>query len=127
MVDLGYKELLPEIKQLTDLGIVALFITGSYKDMERDIVKPVIAKTANFFEKDIFEKYKELEYYETQSEDPIPDANLFNDLYHREMQNRHFPIQIPVAPVNKPKVGRNDSCPCGSGKKYKKCCMGGVS
>jgi uncharacterized protein YchJ len=23
-----------------------------------------------------------------------------------------------------PKVGRNDSCPCGSGKKYKKCCGG---
>jgi len=23
-----------------------------------------------------------------------------------------------------PKVGRNDSCPCGSGKKYKKCCLG---
>ena len=21
------------------------------------------------------------------------------------------------------KVGRNDDCPCGSGKKYKKCCM----
>jgi len=24
--------------------------------------------------------------------------------------------------VNENKVGRNDSCPCGSGKKYKKCC-----
>jgi uncharacterized protein YecA (UPF0149 family) len=24
--------------------------------------------------------------------------------------------------VNGPKVGRNDPCPCGSGKKYKKCC-----
>ena len=24
--------------------------------------------------------------------------------------------------VNKDKVGRNDPCPCGSGKKYKKCC-----
>ena len=23
---------------------------------------------------------------------------------------------------NGPKVGRNDPCPCGSGKKYKKCC-----
>ncbi len=23
-----------------------------------------------------------------------------------------------------PKVGRNDPCPCGSGKKFKKCCMG---
>jgi preprotein translocase subunit SecA len=25
------------------------------------------------------------------------------------------------------KVGRNDPCPCGSGKKYKKCCGKGVS
>jgi len=24
----------------------------------------------------------------------------------------------------KAKVGRNDPCPCGSGKKYKKCCAG---
>ncbi|WP_419193681.1 SEC-C metal-binding domain-containing protein [Kolteria novifilia] len=23
------------------------------------------------------------------------------------------------------RVGRNDPCPCGSGKKYKNCCMGG--
>lgn len=23
-----------------------------------------------------------------------------------------------------PKVGRNDACPCGSGKKFKKCCLG---
>jgi preprotein translocase subunit SecA len=31
--------------------------------------------------------------------------------------------QSPSQPVSKkPKVGRNDPCPCGSGKKYKKCC-----
>jgi preprotein translocase subunit SecA len=24
----------------------------------------------------------------------------------------------------KQKIGRNDPCPCGSGKKYKKCCLG---
>jgi hypothetical protein len=24
---------------------------------------------------------------------------------------------------DEPKIGRNDPCPCGSGKKYKKCCM----
>ena len=29
------------------------------------------------------------------------------------------------APVHRsePKVGRNDPCPCGSGKKFKKCCL----
>ena len=28
--------------------------------------------------------------------------------------------------VNESKVGRNDPCPCGSGKKYKKCCGANV-
>lgn len=28
----------------------------------------------------------------------------------------------PLQP-NKPRVGRNEPCPCGSGKKYKKCCL----
>ena len=31
--------------------------------------------------------------------------------------------QKPVRREGK-KVGRNDPCPCGSGKKYKKCCLG---
>jgi uncharacterized protein YecA (UPF0149 family) len=25
---------------------------------------------------------------------------------------------------SKIKIGRNEKCPCGSGKKYKKCCIG---
>ena len=29
-------------------------------------------------------------------------------------------------PVRSAKIGRNDPCPCGSGKKYKKCCAGTV-
>ena len=31
-------------------------------------------------------------------------------------------LVIPVARREAPKVGRNDPCPCGSGKKYKNCC-----
>jgi len=34
-------------------------------------------------------------------------------------------VSNAVAPkIKLKKVGRNDLCPCGSGKKYKKCCMG---
>lgn len=29
---------------------------------------------------------------------------------------------VKKQPVKKQKIGRNDPCPCGSGKKYKKCC-----
>ncbi|MBP5791479.1 MAG: SEC-C domain-containing protein, partial [Kiritimatiellae bacterium] len=32
------------------------------------------------------------------------------------------PMGAKPAPVRRTSVGRNDPCPCGSGKKYKKCC-----
>jgi preprotein translocase subunit SecA len=36
----------------------------------------------------------------------------------------HGDAAAPKKPVQRKsqKVGRNDPCPCGSGKKYKKCC-----
>jgi len=30
--------------------------------------------------------------------------------------------ETPLTPVTRQKVGRNEPCPCGSGKKFKKCC-----
>ena len=39
-------------------------------------------------------------------------------------------LQLPSAPRPPqavPAVGRNDLCPCGSGKKYKKCCGRGLA
>jgi uncharacterized protein YecA (UPF0149 family) len=42
--------------------------------------------------------------------------------------NTSFPKKKKVDDAPNPveigdRVGRNDKCPCGSGKKYKKCCM----
>ena len=34
------------------------------------------------------------------------------------LRERHEPMRVHH-------VGRNESCPCGSGRKYKKCCLGG--
>jgi uncharacterized protein YecA (UPF0149 family) len=36
----------------------------------------------------------------------------------------HHHHHAPLKPITResPKVGRNDPCLCGSGKKYKKCC-----
>ncbi|OGO04405.1 MAG: preprotein translocase subunit SecA [Chloroflexi bacterium RBG_13_54_8] len=57
-------------------------------------------------------------------------ANIQHDLvhtiYHVDMKKRE---SSPQAAASRPqgvaadkKVGRNDPCPCGSGKKYKRCC-----
>ena len=39
--------------------------------------------------------------------------------YWRDPERR-----LPLPPVRSTKVGRNEPCPCGSGKKFKKCCGG---
>ena len=44
---------------------------------------------------------------------------------HHHHGHHHHHNHGPIAPFVRsgPKVGRNDPCPCGSGKKYKKCCL----
>ncbi len=34
-----------------------------------------------------------------------------------------FPTSSSTVRDESPRIGRNDACPCGSGKKYKKCCL----
>lgn len=44
----------------------------------------------------------------------------FDQLMNKNPGFMSQPKGTPI--VNEPKIGRNDPCPCGSGKKYKKCC-----
>ena len=46
--------------------------------------------------------------------DAIYTKEKRDELYKKEKSSHTI--------VKPPKVGRNDPCPCGSGKKYKKCC-----
>jgi preprotein translocase subunit SecA len=45
-----------------------------------------------------------------------------NPLVMRDPRMGPANVVTPPAKPSQPKVGRNDPCPCGSGKKYKKCC-----
>ena len=42
------------------------------------------------------------------------------------VENKYSEEDARKEPVRSKKVGRNDLCPCGSGKKYKKCCGKGA-
>ncbi len=62
-------------------------------------------------------------------EERIVMAGLDQRLLNHGMDSIFFPMpeeeheeEEAPAPAAAPKVGRNDPCPCGSGKKYKKCC-----
>ncbi|WP_232364058.1 SEC-C metal-binding domain-containing protein [Desulforapulum autotrophicum] len=54
--------------------------------------------------------------------------------FYKQLRTRHEKLKkiylnnrrknyLPPQPVKALKTGRNDPCPCGSGKKYKKCCL----
>jgi uncharacterized protein len=49
----------------------------------------------------------------------------FNRERERSRDVPRPPLQLLTAPAVSPrrKIGRNDPCPCGSGKKFKKCCL----
>lgn len=65
--------------------------------------------------KQIFDRreYDKIQYaYEDDDDDDDEkEEKVFDNVSHRS-----FTV------VNKRKVGRNEPCPCGSGKKYKHCC-----
>jgi uncharacterized protein len=70
----------------------------------------------------------EIEEHELpEVEDPVKAHKLALDLEANLPAIHRFWVPLRKAAVqtlkrDEPKVGRNDDCPCGSGKKYKKCC-----
>jgi hypothetical protein len=55
----------------------------------------------------------------------VPDMNaLFKALYGAANPKQDEKPRMKLQPIRKEKLpGRNDPCPCGSGKKAKKCCL----
>ncbi len=52
---------------------------------------------------------------------------IFDDVPQEEQPQANSAANAPPKPVGipvtaAPRIGRNDLCPCNSGKKYKKCC-----
>ncbi len=67
------------------------------------------------------------EYSSTATANPYANYSTTRDSYPGESAQRYAAQNVnrqskPTQPIKaQPKVGRNDPCPCGSGKKYKNC------
>jgi len=53
---------------------------------------------------------------------PPPDRSPPPEILARVAESMKRKGDKPLAPEPRRKVGRNETCPCGSGKKYKNCC-----
>ncbi len=114
--DCGFTELLPIIRELFDKQYVAKGIMGDYNKVESEFSqfrKPI----HSVLFQSIFELYDHVQetWEGYQEEEESDDGDDDDDHFY------HPPQIAPAGSVKK--TGRNDPCPCGSGKKYKKCCM----
>ncbi len=75
---------------------------------------------ANDFVKSMFKEYN-IKYTDKDYKNIIEIINNYKNTLPIWVYNGYSKKEVNSMPKEK-KVGRNDPCPCGSGKKYKKCC-----
>ncbi len=138
ILDLTYPELMPEIEKLYIKGYASSMTCGSIEMVREEINKPY-----NGIGKQIlmntFDRYSEMSdiLLKDMSDDPddyddsdfddsdfddsdLEDYDLEDDEGEGNTGYYNYNSEPYIAPY---KPGRNDPCVCGSGKKYKKCCM----
>lgn len=70
-----------------------------------------------------FDKEKLYKNMVAAKADWLYELSQWDAIYSQEERKRLYKEQKESTTIRKEKkIGRNDPCPCGSGKKYKKCC-----
>ncbi len=105
LIDLNAVTHYPLIEKMYEEELVSLMYLGTLNEMLHD-KKNYKLPSADKIES-IYEIYENLLDWERNNDETYDD--YYEDIY--------TPIRT------EPKIGRNDPCPCGSGKKFKKCCL----
>jgi hypothetical protein len=104
LIDLEARDDIDLIREAFAAGTVDLSVAGDIEDVEVEFGVQTHRTTdpPPYF----------IQVAETASRQPGRLSDLVNQLYR----------PTPQPARGKPKVGRNEPCPCGSGRKYKRCC-----
>lgn len=114
--DCHLADMLPEIRQLYDEDRIEEFVLGSY-DSCVDMMFRYSAYNDHFCKTPI------------NTAETLQGWAMFDDRPKQEFDEKKLEQAIRKMDADYTrqssgiKIGRNDLCPCGSGKKYKKCCL----
>ena len=112
-------ELLPELRQANEAGLLDSDV-ADFVELEQEVLAPEADRRER--RPLITDVLAELEGWACFQ--PLGVWDRFpSETPGFEEEFLPPPPYVPPQPyVRGPKIGRNDPCPCGSGKKYKKCC-----
>lgn len=123
ITDLRAEKLLPQIRDLYNNNRVQLEVAGDLNSVEAGMIGPVRSQ-AKRPDLNIYGRY---EIYRAQHrlsapEDPETAVRLDLPKPSKPGRGQIRSLGRKKQPLKKnPKIGRNQPCPCGSGKKYKHC------
>ena len=114
------------VKELADKYNVEVFTMTGFLDGINDSLKE--ANPIEEMEEDTvvslaFDKEKLYKNMVAAKADWLYELPQWEDIFTAEKRKELYKEQKSSGTIrNEKKIGRNDPCPCGSGKKYKKCC-----
>jgi hypothetical protein len=127
-MDLHPGEMLDGIRRLYERQVVDLFINGDFDDVEREAAEDLEAHLRSYAERypPITDTARAVSWWQC-FERPRPSRRRLGAGTFEPLPESSFgdDLEVPGTTIRheQPKIGRNDLCPCGSGKKYKKCCL----
>ncbi len=122
---LGLERLQPVVRSVFERGLIGPEFMD-FVDFEKDLAAGVAAATPEARQALLDEAHMA----------PITDAvallsswHGFSEAFRQEQAAREAEWEAAPQPARNPyrDVGRNDPCPCGSGMKFKKCCLPAVA
>jgi len=93
-----------------------------YKKQARDQFESLLSQIQHDISRSIFHVDLSNRTSQPRTQKGTPSNPSNSNFAARNINQKSQPSGQPLrSPSGKQKIGRNDSCPCGSGKKYKKC------
>lgn len=124
LIDDGAEDALTAGKAVYESGLADESIAGDLEEVLKDR-----GQYPNHFASQPYESAREI-FERLSSYQRIDTGETLQDLFDADLPPESLFTNDPSEPYYNPqqpivkgeKIGRNDPCPCGSGKKYKKCC-----
>lgn len=120
------EEVTGTVKELADKYEIDVFTMTGFLDGINESLKeenPIETMDENTVVNLIFDKEKLYKNMVDAKADWLYELPQWNKIFTPERKRELYKEQKNAGTVRKEKkIGRNDPCPCGSGKKYKKCC-----
>ena len=101
--------------------LMAAFLDGIHEAVDSlPPIDEIEADTQLKLEIDFKRLYKQMVEYKAKE---LYNLQEWNNIFSPEEQKEYYMEQKKAHTIiRSEKIGRNEPCPCGSGKKYKKCC-----